>query len=390
MKMRNKASKNNMKNPTATPFDIEQIIAQTVNHCTNSFKFDSTETRSRSLCLPRDHAERDLSEDSDEEFHGDLDALKDLPLSELKKPCATRFTCERVGSVLAIKQNLMCYISLSDISRYSKLSSEDLHQLLHESQFIKLSLIGAGGVINEFVNWDAALTFCAPAPLGCMLIAWMEQIILPEILGGRDYADGIPTKLFYRLIGEDIEFDEWQDQFMNRRFPECPPPNLTNSEGIHISVGCAKDHLIEDASFVSLLNFIHICEAEATPGDYPNESFFDFLLVAGSVHPDSNDRIHAQILHYFLKFTMPFEQWISAIFERYGHTQGVDYVKETGVEDGQEDILLTVSTALAAAMATPTPRGQALKEYCIAAGLATPVPRPTCGDIEKTNPQPIS
>ena len=381
--------KNKNNTLTTTPIDIEQIAAQAVNYCANSCKFSGAETLRRNLCLPRDHAERDLSEDSDEEFHGDFDALKDLPLSELKKPCATRFTCERVGSVLAIKQNLMCYISLSDISRCSGLPSEKLHEFISETQFIGLDLIGAGGVIHEFVNWDAALTFCAPAPLGCMLIAWMEQIILPEILGGRDYADGIPTKLFYRLIGEDIEFDEWQDQFMNRRFPECPPL-LTNSEGIHISVGCAKDHLIEDASFVSLLNFIHICEAEATPGDYPNESFFDFLLVAGSVHPDSNDRIHAQILHYFLKFTMPFEQWISAIFERYGHTQGVDYVKETGVEDGQEDILLTVSTALAAAMATPTPRGQALKEYCIAAGLATPVPRPTCGDIEKTNPQPIS
>jgi hypothetical protein len=385
----NKMKQINEKN-TLTPeaIDIEKIVSETLDYCANSSKFEPEETWRRRLCLPRDHQESDLFPDTDEQVRNDLKALRHLPFSELRKPSATRFTCSRIGSVLVTNQNETCFILVGDIVKFSKLTSDELHDYIIESQFIRLDLIGAGGVIHEFVNWDAASIFCAPTPKGCTLIAWMEQVICPEILGRQSYADGIPTKLLYRFIDEDIEFDEWQDQFMKRHFPECPPPILTDSESIHISVGCAKDHLIENVSFVSLLIYIRICENEETPGDGPHESWDDYLLVAGCIYPDSNNRINAQILHYFLKFAIPFEDWISIIFKRYGHTEGIDYFTEAGVEEGQETIFLTVTTALIAAMATPTPRGQAWEDYCIATGLATPVKDSTRGVTEESNSQP--
>lgn len=323
-------------------------------------------------CTPADYAGNDAghaAEDLDRVWY----EFSRMTVEDLKKPRPVKYSCDELGFFLAVPLSGEVFIRVSDIATISGHTPPKLHDYIRPDQFVTLSLFGSGNAAYEFVNWEAVSPFCMSTPRGRLLIAWVEQVVLWDLLGRFGTTTAIRAKFLHAMIPRDLVFPAWKKMFLQRFSEACSEEEPADSKDFDISLAHAKTFALENCNLGGLLAYVLIRESEAPCGHGVGESIEERLPVCLRLRPDSQGHIDARILHLFLKVKQSYETWMIRMIEMLPLVRGVDFITEPAPDAGQDDVAiplgatgkvhLTLVATARIGLVAPTARGQLIREY---------------------------
>jgi len=298
-----------------------------------------------------------------------------VPVLELARPKAKKYTCQEFGSLNVIILDGKAWILVSDIVKILAVKDNELQDRISSRHFKALRLFGHAEVACDFVSWEAVSLCCTETEMGRRFIAWMTRVILTDLADKTLLScKGISAVLLHAMTEISLEYPDWKAKFF------CDSPDLPveaanfPSKDFLVPLHLAHRYVVENSSYYSMLAYLAIREYEDSEDGFLSHSSEEITTEICRLCPDSIDRISARALHYFLKDEQPFDTWKSEIFGILNLVKGHHYFtdlpsnnpsrakSEMSPPDG-EDVRLSIEAAIRMGAATPTLRGRKIADY---------------------------